>query len=429
MLPSMNTYLFPTLFCLALCVVFVWLAVKRMRSGKPHRVFLWLARFFGGMVVMGVFNILEAEGIRLGGLVVVAGAFAVLATVLWVVKALGARKKAEPDSFQSEALEPSQEVTVAVPIQNQEEASTVVPALERDSGVSHETRNCAFCKKPFIATKHSSIKICEICRSGLSMGITLVDERDYCFNCHQILLAGSTMEFHGKNYCSTCFSLKQAECKSVADKKATKSPAQKEDKLWLFILAIAFFICIGLVLAVHFLGKKNVDIHHEHVFELPAIESTPKGNDQYKYNSYQAWLVSHRVIQGMVKKVLREDDAKLNNKKYLSSAVKIVALIRFFYYAPGARGDVVSAYGDGFAARFDIGNEEDKRRMAGQKLLDEFYSHPGDEWNEPLARFNQETETKASNPREAWGVWIKSIPSLKDDIEMEKVKMTEVFDL
>lgn len=91
----MNPSLSAVLFCLVLCAVFVWLAVKRMRAGKPHRVFVWLARFFGVMVVMGVDSICKAEGIILGGLVVVAGAFAVLATVSWVVRELGKRKKAE----------------------------------------------------------------------------------------------------------------------------------------------------------------------------------------------------------------------------------------------------------------------------------------------------------------------------------------------
>ena len=95
----MNPSLSAVLFCLVICAVFVWLAVKRMRADKPYRVFVWLARFFGVMVVMGVFNILEAEGNRLGGLVVVAGAFAVLAIVSWVVRRLGARKKADLDSM------------------------------------------------------------------------------------------------------------------------------------------------------------------------------------------------------------------------------------------------------------------------------------------------------------------------------------------
>ncbi|WP_297851838.1 hypothetical protein [uncultured Akkermansia sp.] len=38
----MDAYLFPSLFCLVLCAVFVWLAVRRMRAGKPLRICLWL---------------------------------------------------------------------------------------------------------------------------------------------------------------------------------------------------------------------------------------------------------------------------------------------------------------------------------------------------------------------------------------------------
>lgn len=30
----MNAYLFPSLFCLVLCAVFVWLAVRRMWAGN-----------------------------------------------------------------------------------------------------------------------------------------------------------------------------------------------------------------------------------------------------------------------------------------------------------------------------------------------------------------------------------------------------------
>ena len=74
------------------CTVLVWLAVKRMRAGKPHRVFVWLARFFGVMVVMGVDSVCKAEGITLGGLVVVAGALIVLMIVSGVIRELGGRK-------------------------------------------------------------------------------------------------------------------------------------------------------------------------------------------------------------------------------------------------------------------------------------------------------------------------------------------------
>ena len=35
----MNANLFPTLFCLALFAVFVWLAVRKMRAGKPLHVY------------------------------------------------------------------------------------------------------------------------------------------------------------------------------------------------------------------------------------------------------------------------------------------------------------------------------------------------------------------------------------------------------
>lgn len=38
----MNVYSCPSLFCLALCAVLVWLAVRRMRAGKLPRVCLWL---------------------------------------------------------------------------------------------------------------------------------------------------------------------------------------------------------------------------------------------------------------------------------------------------------------------------------------------------------------------------------------------------
>lgn len=117
----MDAYLFPSLFSLVLCAVFVWLAVKRRRTNKPHRVFLWLARFFGVMIVMGVFNILKEGGVAGGGLIAVAGAFAVLATVSWVVRELGTRKKVAQAPMQSEATEPSQEVTKGTPALEQED--------------------------------------------------------------------------------------------------------------------------------------------------------------------------------------------------------------------------------------------------------------------------------------------------------------------
>lgn len=54
MLPSMNTYLFPSLFSLALCVVFVWLAVRRMRAGKlPPCLFVATQPFNASRITSG----------------------------------------------------------------------------------------------------------------------------------------------------------------------------------------------------------------------------------------------------------------------------------------------------------------------------------------------------------------------------------------
>ena len=121
MISVMDAYLFPTLFCLVLCAAFVWLAGKRMRAGKPHRVFVWLARFFGVMVVMGVDSICKAEGIILGGLVVVAGAVIVLMIVSGIIRELGARKKGSTSPSQSEVTEAPKKEMVKAPVQEQED--------------------------------------------------------------------------------------------------------------------------------------------------------------------------------------------------------------------------------------------------------------------------------------------------------------------
>ena len=123
----MDTFLFPVLFCLVLCTAFVWLAVKRMRAGKPHRVFVWLARFFGVMDVMGIDNICKDEGIILGGLVVVAGAVMVLMIVSGVIRELGARKKGSTSPSQSEVTEaPKKE---EVPVQQEDEENQAVECV------------------------------------------------------------------------------------------------------------------------------------------------------------------------------------------------------------------------------------------------------------------------------------------------------------
>lgn len=121
----MNPSLSTVLFCLVLCTVFVWLAVKRMRAGKPHCVFVWLARFFGVMVVMGVDSICKAEGIMLGGLVMVAGAVIVLMIVSGVIRELGAQKKWSTSPSQSEVTEaPKKE---EAPIQEKVVFKTPIP--------------------------------------------------------------------------------------------------------------------------------------------------------------------------------------------------------------------------------------------------------------------------------------------------------------
>lgn len=134
MLTLMDTFLFPVLFCLVLCTVFVWLAVKRMRAGKPHRVFVWLARFFGVMVVMGVDSICKAEGIILGGLVVVAGAVMVLMIVSGVIRELGGRKKVEQVPIQSKVTEAPKEEEA--PIQEKVVFKTPIPESAENIKVS-----------------------------------------------------------------------------------------------------------------------------------------------------------------------------------------------------------------------------------------------------------------------------------------------------
>ena len=96
----MNPSLSAVLFCLVICAVFVWLAVKRMRADKPYRVFVWLARFFGVMVVMGVYEAFRREGIQLGGLIVWGAGIGAWILVPWIIRELSRRKNRDQDSEQ-----------------------------------------------------------------------------------------------------------------------------------------------------------------------------------------------------------------------------------------------------------------------------------------------------------------------------------------
>lgn len=89
-----------------------------MRAGKPHRVFLWLARFFGVMVVMGVYEAFRREGIQLGGLIVWGAGIGAWILVPWIIRELGARKKAEHGSTQSLVTEVPKEE--GVPVQQED---------------------------------------------------------------------------------------------------------------------------------------------------------------------------------------------------------------------------------------------------------------------------------------------------------------------
>ena len=131
MLHAMDAYLFPALFCLVLCAAFVWLAVRRMRASKPHRVFLWLARFFGVMVVMGVYEAFRREGIQLGGVIVWGAGIGAWILVPWIIRELGARKKAEQDFAQPEAEE----------IPKKEEEVVMVPVTEQGDGENKITES------------------------------------------------------------------------------------------------------------------------------------------------------------------------------------------------------------------------------------------------------------------------------------------------
>ena len=105
----MNPSLSAVLFCLVICAVFVWLAVKRMRADKPYRVFVWLARFFGVMVVMGVYEAFRREGIQLGGLIVWGAGIGAWILVPWIIRELSRRKNRDQDSEQRPPVEQKKE--------------------------------------------------------------------------------------------------------------------------------------------------------------------------------------------------------------------------------------------------------------------------------------------------------------------------------
>lgn len=337
----MDAYLFPALFCLVLCAAFVWLAVRRMRASKPHRVFLWLARFFGVMVVMGVDSICKAEGIILGGLVVVAGAVMVLMIVSGVIRELGARKKAEQDFAQPEAEE----------IPKKEEEGVMVPVTEQDDGENKITES----------SKQTSE------------------------NCDHIQ----------KSYFWSAF---------IA---------------WgfvIFLLCAGWFACKDYILP-------NLEIKNALQRELQV-----KKEYESKFQVFQNWNRIEGIEFLCVMDIFKDKDPQNILVREREAALRIINLARFLYKVPEARKKVVEAYGEKWTQAFESTPDEHKEMLCGEKVLEEFYSKPGDKDADSMIRYLSSVDDSEGirGSKDVWRVFMAPlIPRLQKEIN----KANEIFGL
>ena len=339
----MNPSLSAVLFCLVLCTAFVWLAVKRMRVGKPHRVFVWLARFFGVMVVMGVDSICKAEGIILGALVVVAGVVIVLMIVSGVIRELGARKKAEQDFAQPEAEE----------IPKKEEEVVMVPVTEQDDGENKITES----------SKQTSE------------------------NCDHIQ----------KSYFWSAF---------IA---------------WGFVI---FLLCAGWFAWKDYI-LPNLEIKNALQRELQV-----KKEYESKLQAFQSWKRIEGIDFLCVMDIFKDKDPQNILVREREAALRIINLARFLYKVPEARKKVVEAYGEEWTQAFERTPDEHKGRLRGDKVLEEFYSRPGDKDVDSLFRFLLLLSTDARESirtnKDVWRVFMAPlIPRLQKEIN----KVNEIFGL
>lgn len=338
MLSFMDTYLFSALFCLILCAAFVWMAVKRMRAGKPHRVFLWLARFFGVMVVMGVDSIFKAEGIILGGLVVVAGAVMVLMIVSGVIRELGGWKNAEQVSIQSQATEAPKEEEVSI---QQEDGENKIPESSMQ-----RSENCDHIQKSYFWSA---------------------------------IIA------------------------------------------WSFVI---FLLCAGWFSWKDYI-LPNLEIKNALQRELQVKEEY-----ESKFQAFQNWKRIEGIEFLCVMDIFNDKDPQNILVREREAALRIINLARFLYKVPEARKKVVEAYGEEWTRAFEVTSDEHKKMLCGEKVLEEFYSKPGDRERDSMIRFLLLLSTDAREgirgSKDVWRVFMAPlIPRLQKEIN----KVNEIFGL
>ena len=337
----MAAYLFPALFCLALCAVFVWLAVRRMRTDKPHRVFLWLARFFGVMVVMGVYEAFRREGILLGGLIVWGAGIGAWILVPWIIRELGARKKAEQAFAQPEAEE----------IPKKEEEVVMVPVTEQDDGENKITES----------SKQTSE------------------------NCDHIQ----------KSYFWSAFTA------------------------WGFVI---FLLCAGWFAWKDYI-LPNLEIKNALQRELQV-----KKEYESKFQVFQNWNRIEGIEFLCVMDIFKDKDPQNILVREREAALRIINLARFLYKVPEARKKVVEAYGEKWTQAFESTPDEYKEMLCGEKVLEEFYSKPGDKDADSMIRYLSSVDDSEGirGSKDVWRVFMAPlIPRLQKEIN----KVNEIFGL
>lgn len=221
----------------------------------------------------------------------------------------------------------------------------------------------------------------------------------------------------------------QKENKITKYFKQTPTNREHIQKSYFWSAFIAWGFVIFLLCAGWFAWKDyilpNLEIKNALQRELQVKEEYAS-----KLQAFQSWKRIEGIDFLCVMDIFNDKASQNILVREREAALRIINLARFLYKVPEARKKVVEAYGEEWTQAFEATPDEHKEMLCGEKVLEEFYSQPGDKDGDSMFRFllllSTDTREGICGSKDIWRVFMTPlIPRLQKEIN----KVNEIFGL